>query len=250
MKGTKALIDISDLQHLKVGQSIHALNGKNKYSAILKIKQIKDGKAVAEIVKGRPLVGQTLAPIQKKISKNKASKEPQIQSHWGLLIGFNSNTLNYKSNSTGDLKLSGSSNSFKGFFQEDLSNQISIRIGVGLENLLVNGTSNTATCNPCKANISSFAFDAMIRSSIFSSLTLKPWLGVGLGFLIPTSKSTNFMDASKISARQHFQIAIGGDYFIDKKQFIPLEIVSSISPKSSQYSTEQTLIRIGYGQRF
>ncbi len=250
VKGSKALLDISDINHLKVGQSIHSLNGQGKHSAILKVKQIKEGKAVADIVKGRPLVGQTLAPIKTNAAKNRAPKGPQTQSYWGALAGMNNNTLTYKSTSTGDLKLSGSSNSLKGFFQEELSNQLSIRIGIGIESFAAKGTSATATCSPCKANISSFAFDAMIRSSVFASPSFKPWLGAGLGFLIPTGKSANFMDASKISARQHFQVGVGGDYLIDKKSFIPVEIIQSISPKSSQFSTEQTILRMGYGQRF
>lgn len=241
VKGTKALLDISDLPDLKVGQNLQTRNAQGSLTSILKIRQIKSGRAVADVLKGRAIVGQKLTIP--KADKRKNLKAPPTQSYWGALIGFNNNNLHYNSTVSGDLKLSGSSNSLKGFFQEDLSPQLTIRIGLGLESLVAKKATS-------KADISSFAFDAMIRTSLGGPNTFKPWLGAGLGFLIPTSKSVNFMDASKISARQHFQLGVGGDFFLDRKSFIPLEIIYSTSPKSAQFSTSQTLIRIGYGQKF
>lgn len=243
VKGTKALIDISDRLDLKVGQNLDTLNSQGRRTSVLKIRQIKSGKAVADILKGRVLVGQKIVPTKNNAEKKQALKILSTQSSWGTLLGFNSNILKFNSTASGDLKLTGSSNSLKGFFQEDLSQLLSIRIGVGMESFTAKGTSS-------QADISSFAFDVMIRASLLRANSFKPWLGAGLGFLIPVSKSASFMDESKISARQHFQFGGGTDINIDKRRFIPLEVTYSISPKSAQFSTEQMSVRLGYGQKF
>lgn len=256
VKAQKVLLDISDLPELQAGQKIFLLNADGKRKAVIEIKQIKSGKAVADLLKGQAEVGMTAAPgaaPKKEKKPSVAGKNPsRPHSSFGVLAGMNSNSMKVKLSSTESVSLAGTSFSLKTFFQQKVDGNISARLGVGYESLVANGTLASGSCGgstKCKINISYLGLDAMIHYSLGKG-KWEPWLGGGLGFLIALSKSSNTLDQNKISTNQNILFGGGIDYHLNPGQFIPVEIVYGIFPSNNTASASQIMIRAGYAKSF
>lgn len=271
IKGNKALLDISDLSNvpdLREGDKVFALNSEGKRKAILQIKQIKNQKAVAEILKGQVTSGMTLQSTKstsnssspKKIAasqkKDKPSGSFKLKSNaYGVLGGLNSNTMSVKVSSE-TVKLAGSSFSLKGFYQQRLDSDISVRLGAGYDSLIASGTLASGNCKGstnCKINVSYLGLDALVKYSFLKPSAQNPWevwAGGGLGFLIALSKSSTVLDQSKISTNQNILFGGGVDYHLNSQSFIPVEVLYGLFPTNSTTSASQLILKVGYGLSF
>lgn len=256
VKAQKVLLDISDQPEVKEGQKLFLINIEGKKKAVVEIKKIKSGKAVADLIKGQAEAGMTTAEVKSsKKEKDIASSFKKLlsaQGSLGVLTGINSNTVKVKLSPSENVNLSGPSFSLKAFFQQKVDGNISVRLGAGYESLVAEGRLASASClgsSNCHINVSYLGFDAMIQYYLGKG-EWKPWVGGGLGFLIAVDKSSNTLNESKISTNQSILFASGVDYHLGPKNFIPIEVVYGIFPANTTVSASQFMIRAGYAKRF
>ncbi|HWU44509.1 MAG TPA: hypothetical protein VN132_13755 [Bdellovibrio sp.] len=250
VKNGKALLDLEG-QSVKEGDQFLAINEQGKKKALLTIRQVKNNKALATIDKGQAKEGFTLEPYEKKQSTARSSKE---QKAWGLMAGYKMNKMSAKPPG-GSVDMSGTSFDFLGFYQMQLDRNISVKLAGGYQTLVASGSASSNICGGnttanCSVNISYLGFDALIRYSFVKTNSLEFWGGAGLGFLFAISKSSNVLDTGKITTNQTINLALGSDFYISKKNFIPLQFEYSMFPNNSSSSASQMTIYAGYGWDF
>lgn len=247
VKGGKALIDLEG-ETARVGEQFFAVGPDGKRKAALTINQVKGQKAIAKIDKGQAREGFSLEPREQK-SNVRASKD---KSAWGLSAGYAMNKMTVKPTG-GTVDLSGSSFSVLGFYQTDLDKNFSVKLSGGYQSLVANGTSATALCTGstnCNVNIGYLGLNALVRYTLVQNRTLSFWGGAGLGFLFAVSKSSNILDTTKITTNQTINGALGVDYHLSKKEFIPLQFEYAMFPDNSSSSASQMILSAGYGWDF
>ena len=266
VKQNKVLIDLEG-QDLPVGQKLFSIDGSGKKRAVLQIRQVKGGKAVADITKGQSTPDHRLQVIaggppmntaktgaqSQAASSKKGKTAGRGQASWGLMGGYAMNTMKVKLSST-PVDLTGSSMSLKGFYQTKLDGAISVKGSVGYETFSAKGSISTGTCGSsgstdCNVDISYLGMDALIRYSIIES-DFHLWAGGGLAFLFALSKDSNVLDTGKITTNQAIVGAVGFDYNLSGGAFIPVELNYNLFPDNNSTSASQIVIRAGYGWDF
>ncbi|MFV8258122.1 hypothetical protein ACNQKP_09955 [Bdellovibrio bacteriovorus] len=256
VKGDRALIDMEG-EDLQVGDKLGARNAEGKARALLEVKQIKNGKAVAAVIKGQmtadltvaKIGGTKAAPTAKAAAPEKAGKS---KSSWGVTAGYAMNNMTVKPSSSSSVALSGSSINASAFYQMPLDGNISARILGGYETLSAKGSSSTVSCSgsDCTVDISYLGVEALVRYSYLRSAKFDAWVGGGLGFLFAIGKSSNVLDTSKISTNQTIVGSLGLDYHLDRKSFIPVQLDYAMFPDNNTSSANQIIIRAGWGWQF
>lgn len=260
VKGDRALLDLEG-EDIQVGDKIGARNSEGKARALLEIKQVKNGKAVAAVLKGQLTTDLALAKLGTSASKNKsASAKPSrtktspSKASWGLTAGYAMSDMTVKASSTASVSMTGSSFNLSGYYQMPLDGRISTRIFGSYETLDVKGTppaSLAGQCgSECKATISYLGLMALVRYSFLASPNYEAWVGGGLGFLFAMGKSSNILDTSKISTNQTIIGSLGLDYRLDKKSYIPIQFDYAMFPDNSTSSAKQMILRAGWGFQF
>lgn len=261
VKGDRALLDLEG-EDIQVGDKIGARNSEGKARALLEIKQVKNGKAVAAVVKGQLTPDLSLAKLgTASAAKNKAggtkssrTKTAPSKSSWGLTAGYAMSDMTVKATSTASVSMTGSSFNLSGYYQMPLDGRISTRLFGSYETLDVKGTapaSLSGQCgSECKATISYLGLMALVRYSFLVSPSYEAWAGGGLGFLFAIGKSSTILDTSKISTNQTIIGSLGLDYRLDKKSYIPIQFDYAMFPDNSTSSAKQMILRAGWGFQF
>ncbi|XGC79743.1 hypothetical protein ACES2L_10420 [Bdellovibrio bacteriovorus] len=251
IKNDRVLVDLEG-ESVNVGDKLGARSSDGKARAILEIKQIREGKAVAAILKGKMQQEYTLSKMGARSgggsSADTSGSTPGKS--WGVLGGYAMNSMSSKISNT-TISVSGSSFSVNGLYQmplPDLGQKISARILGGYETFQASG-SDSGTDRT--VDISYLGVQGLLRYSFYQQPKFNVWAGGGLGFLFAIAKSSkNFLDESKISTNQTLIGSIGVDYTLNNRNYIPVQFDYVIYPDSSTSSARQMILRAGYGFNF
>lgn len=257
VKGDRALIDLEG-EDLQVGDRVGARDGDGKARALLEVKQVKNGKAVAAVLKGQMTSELALAKIGGKSTSTSTAaaksdtKSGASKSSWGLTAGYAMNSMTVKPSASSSVSLSGSSINASVFYQMPLDGNFSTRILGGYETLSASGSSSTVTCSgsDCTVDISYLGIEALVRYSYLRNKSVDAWVGGGLGFLFAIGKSSNVLDTSKISTNQTIVGSLGLDYHLNKKNYIPVQLDYAMFPDNNTSSANQIILRAGWGFQF
>ncbi|MGZ3771813.1 MAG: hypothetical protein ACXVCA_18780 [Bdellovibrio sp.] len=246
------LLDLEG-ESLEVGAKLKALNSQGKAKAILEVKQVKENKAVANILKGTMQTEYTVQKVSSAKNNSEASTKPKGHSAWGFTGGYAMNSMTVKPSGTSSISLSGSSFNASGFYQMAVEGRVSSRILVGYETLQAKGTSSSNACtgsSNCTVDISYLGLEALVRYSFYRSNSFDVWAGAGLGFLFALGKSSNVLDTSKITTNQTIVGSLGMDYRLSRDHFVPVQLDYALFPDNSTSSANQIILRAGYGFSF
>ncbi|KHD87731.1 MAG: hypothetical protein OM95_12935 [Bdellovibrio sp. ArHS] len=253
IKKDRVLLDLEG-ESVQIGEKLGARDADGKARALLEIKQVKNNKAVAAVVKGAMTQDYSLEKLSRAAKASQtASRAPRSQSAWGLTGGYAMNTMSVKPANASSVSLSGSSFNFSGFYQMQLDGNISARILGGYESLQASGTSSSASCTGstnCSVEIGYLGVEALVRYSFIKTKTLEFNAAAGLGFLFAMNKSSNVLDTSKISTNQTIVVSVGLDYHLSRNNFVPIQLDYAMFPDNNTSSAKQMILRAGYGFNF
>lgn len=280
VKGTKALINLSGTE-ASVGSDVFAVDSAGKRRAILRIRQVKGDRAVADVVKGTAQTGQSIqargggsaAPAPTQARSQEASEESddgrakrprgflgqflKRGTAAGALAGLSQNTMSLtakRGNDSEDLTLSGNSFNLVGFYDYDLSKSFTIRTKAGIENFDVKGTATKSTvCNDSTACDVGFMYLAGEASAHFNFMTGKTraYVGAGLAFLFAMGKKSSVSNLDTSNATNQMILLGGGaDINMGGGAFVPVSFEYGMFPGSATVKATSMLLRAGYGWRF
>jgi opacity protein-like surface antigen len=241
-----------------VGDLLNVKSADGKTVGIVKIKSLKGtDQAVAILGKGKAKPGQTLEPRKAKkelkAQKRKEHKQEtddrtatESKSAYGVFFGINQTSSDVAING-GTSGLSGTGFSLKGLFDYPLFESIWFRGALGYEQFRAESND---ICNntKCVANIDYLAFDFWGRLMLSQSSRL--WLGAGFDLLIPVAKTTTALEESKVTNTSALAVGAGMDYFINKTNYIPVQIEYGMYPKSDTVEASFISVRVGYAGLF
>lgn len=260
IKGEKALL-ILDGGPVQVGDQFQVTDLTGTEKAQIEIRQIKDQRAIAYIIKGEltqppdtyvlnpqaptkttmetppPATAQPLTPI------------PQTKGYYG---GLSYNQMNVSLTSATTLKLTGTSFNLGAFYERAMNRQVQVLARAGYEGLKASGSLNSTACegsNNCEVDIGYLNADAIVKYT-WNRGSKDFWAGGGLGFLLPLLKKSNVIDTSKMTISEKLIIAGGMTWPLDAKTFVPIQLEYSIQPSNNVVSAQQLILRAGYGTRF
>ncbi|MFN7903981.1 MAG: hypothetical protein ACK5P5_02255 [Pseudobdellovibrionaceae bacterium] len=269
IKGTKTLIDLQSTD-AKPGDEFYGMNAENKRKVILKINQVKNGKAVAEIVKGTAEVGFTLQPrtggpapssstaAPKKRSVKKESEDSSYTSlksnrgAWGVVANVLMNSMSASftgtnaSKVTADLK--GNSFGVNALYDYPLSKKFHIRGLGGYDQYSLTGTTANNDCDSsttCTVNVNYLSGYGIAKYHLMTNDT-RLWLGGGLGYLFAISKSSSILRTSEITSNLLYVVSLGADIQMGRKNFLPVQFDYGIFPSSDTVKATSMFIRFGW----
>jgi hypothetical protein len=283
VKGTKALINL-DGEEAEVGAEYFAVDSSGKKRALLKIKQVRSGKAVAEITKGSASAGMSLTlrggnarrddgPRVKDVSSEEEA--PVVQEDrarrprgWfgqffkrgtatGVIGGLAQNSMSLtakKGTASEELSLSANSFNVLGFYDYDLSSTWTLHGRAGIETFSAKGTaSNAAVCNDstsCEVSFTYLSGEGHIRYNFMRGKT-RAYASAGAAFLIAASKSSSVSNLdTSTSTNQMLLFGGGADFSLGRGNFVPVSLEYAMFPGSSSVKATSLFIRGGYGWRF
>lgn len=271
VKNNKVLINL-DGQIVSPGQLFFLFDSAGKKRAIVKIRQIKNDRAVAEVTRGTPDQGYILAnePIESKPAPVAAPRERVRKEKYQPVSSYNGTTWGalgsiLMSNMTADFTPSGattkSSSAMKGtsfgalgFYEHPILPEFQLRAVAGLEQFNVTGTTNGNFCegsSTCNVNITYLSMYGGGKFNYYSTSNYRLWLGASYGFLWALSKSSSILNTADISSNQVYVLSAGGDYILkDRKTFIPVSLDYGLFPSSATVKANVIYIRAGWGTNF
>ncbi|MGE5085925.1 MAG: hypothetical protein ACM3MG_06450 [Bacillota bacterium] len=258
VKQGKGLVDLEG-DSAASGDRFFAVDPSGKKRALVEVKQVKNGKAVINVLKGTIAAGYSITPSTTSSSdkrggteqSNEKSLSGSNRSSWGMTAGFVNSSMTAKTTS-GSVSMSGTSFDLLGYYQTYLDKNISVRAFGGYQTLSVAG-SGSFLCNGssnCTADLSYLGLGALVRYSFYRTQSLEFTAGAGLGFLFAMNKSSNILDTSKITTNQTVIGSLGLDYYLSRKNYIPIQFDYAIFPDNNTSSAAQMSIRAGYGWNF
>lgn len=268
VKGNKALISL-DGDNASEGQEFFSVNPTtNKKNAILRIKQVKSGKAIAEVVKGNPSPGSYLQPKGSAMSSGSSRDDysrgseggtsNMLKNSWGVNGQFiNASmeatfTRSTPSSHTATATMAGSGLGAGAFYNYVYSKNITAYLETSLQQFQTTGSTTLTDCDnstTCDVKIMYLSFYGLGRY-YFSTTKYRPWVGAGGGFLLALSKSSSVLNSSQISTNQVLSMAGGLDYQLNKKNYFPFSIQYDLFPASNTVKANMLTVRLGYGWNF
>lgn len=273
VKGTRALIDLEGAE-TAAGDEFFALNNGKKKVAILRIRQVKDNKAVADILQGKVDIGFSLQAKATSKTESKTSSTPRseddsssvastrdtsfsrtLKPSYGILGEYMMNSMQVAVkdalNQKDTVSMSGSSFGVGGFYEYILTRDISLRLLGAIEQFNVAGTSTIPGCDSktsqnCDAKIM-YASAYGLGKYYFWQSRYRFWAGAGGGFLMAVSKSSTALDAGAISTNQVLTLAVGADWQLSRKTYIPVSLEYNYFPPSETVKATGISIKAGYG---
>jgi hypothetical protein len=248
------------------GAEFFAINPQGKKVAIIRISQVKGDRAVGEIVKGSAKQGYTLqaksggatAPTSSAGTEDssyydkKLSQKIHNGNSYGILGGYLMNTMSISYVDAIKTSMTGTGFGATGFYDYALSPTLVARGMVGLEQYIAKG-SNTATApattdctTNCNINLTYLSMYGTGRWN-FMQGNYKSWIGGGIGYLYPMSKSsTAFPNSSQLQANQIFTVSAGTDIRLNNKTYVPVSVEYGIFPASPTVTASIIYFRAGY----
>lgn len=278
VKGKKALVDLTGQDGARAGDEFYAMSAEGKKRAILRLSQVKKGKAVADIVKGRAEIGQDLQPksLGKSISRDvresdlPAGEEPIDSAYarrirkrysgasWGILGSMlqTNMTASFKSG-TGfaqrdvSAEMKGSTFGVLGFYDYPLAPQFQLRGMGGLEQVSASGTLSNPDCDngksaTCTFNVTYLSLYGAGKFNFYDEGRMRMWVLGGWGFLLAASKSSNVISTGQITTNQIISLSLGADIPMGRANYIPVSIEYGMFPASDSVKANILTIRAGY----
>ena len=275
VKNGKTLIDLEGAT-LNEGDEFFLINpATTKKIAIVRIKQVKKGRAVAEILKGKAQPGSTLqAKASSSAKADESASHPMsadvaedttatltrsyqklLKNSWGLVGEYIttsmdatfSRTTPYNHQATTSMK--GSGLGVGGFYNYAFTSRFTGYAEASLQQFNASGSTPLTDCSnstTCDVKIMYLSFYGMGRYYLTTS-KFRSWVGLGGGYLLAASKSSSVLNASQISSNQVFSFGAGGEWQLSKKNYIPFSLEYDLFPTSPSVKANMISIRAGYG---
>lgn len=263
VKGSKILISLEN-NTAEEGAEFYLINpSTGKRAAIVRVKQIKNQKALADLIKGNASIGFTLqartpSPMSTDVSPTyqpEARPERQEDS-FGLIGGYIMNTMNanvsYKdgfgATQHTSASMVGSGFTVGGFYDYAFSSNFVGHAAMGIEQFNVAGTAAEAGCSGltnCDAKINYLSLYGLAKWYPLQG-KYHGWLGGGMGYLLALSKSSTALNEAQISTNQVYTLALGIDVQKNRKTYIPVSIEYNLFPDSPTVKANMIIIKIGW----
>lgn len=270
IKNEKMLINLSG-QSVHVGERFFLLDASGKKKALIRIRQVKDDRAIAEVIKGQVQVGFKLSSAPSSAATppvNAASEKPsprksytrasaQVGNSWGVLGSLLQNNLQANfipagSSTKTSVAMKGTSFGVLGFYDYTFSPEIQFRALGGLEMFKVSGTGNATDCDggsDCNVDISYLSTYGGLKY-YFYNRNFKLWAGGYYGFLFAINKASTVLKTADITSNQLWVLSFGMDYPLAKGAFIPFSIDYGLFPSSATVKANILYLRSGWGTSF
>ena len=271
-KNNKILISL-DGDTANVGQIITLMDTDNKQVATATITQVKNGKAIATVKSGKVDGSESISfgegsddKAADEISPDSYSRQAKgvyrlnstkmsvvVTSLMNNMITKQSDGTNPTPN-TEDVTLKGSSIGVTGIIDYPFNNWLILRGTLGYEPFNAAGTSTLISCDnltsrECTAMINYLSAGGFARFNITKSRS-QLWVGVGATAKFPMSKTTTALRTDDIKMTMTFAGAVGLDFFINNKSFIPVSAEYQMFQASDTVTANIILLRVGYGWAF
>lgn len=275
VKNDKVMIDLEGAE-AEVDQTVVLISPENKKVALAKIEKTKNGKAIALITKGKSQGNETVSfPAAGKVNKSTDSTQAATPSEsssegststtayktqskrYSGLLTILSNTMVTKQTdgtNTEDVSMKSSTFGISGAIDWPLLSYLTARGVVGYEPFKASGTSTYLSCNSltstnCTAEINYLTAGGYARFDLTKSRA-QFWLGIGANMKFPLSKSTTALKQEDIKMTMTYGAALGMDFFINSKMFVPVSVEQQSFLKSDTVSASMLMVRAGFGQTF
>jgi outer membrane protein W len=280
VKGQKVLVNLEGADSV-VGDEFFLINPESqKKAAIIRIRQVKNGKAVADIVKGHAKAGYSLqAKGPSKMSAEPPPPEAEesptaatpsyesssardtgylrvIKNSWGVLGAITMNTMNANISNTDvfgtvtktSASMKGNGFGAGGFYDYAFTPDMVGHASAMLEQFNSTGSVDTAACKGttnCEVNITYLSLYGLGKY-YFTKDKFRMWGGGGMGYLLALSKSSTALNEAKISANQVLTLAFGGDYQMNRTNYIPISIEYNYFWPSADVTANQIILKAGW----
>ena len=262
-KNNKVMIDLEGEEAIPQ-QSLFLLNEQNKKVAIGKILQVKNGKAVAMITKGKSVGGETvqLNPMSADVGLNESAPTDSKKTDFvrtnakkvSAVISLMNNTMNTQESdltNTEVVAMKGTTFGLTGIVDWPLKYKLTLRGTAGYEPFKAAGTAKFKSCASltsfeCDADITYISGGAYLRYDFYQSKALF-WGAIGATLKMPITKKATALKESDIQMTMTYAGAFGLDYFIDHKYFVPVSFEYQMFEKSATVDTNIMMLRAGFG---
>lgn len=271
-KNGRILISL-DGDKASVGQTITLLDTDGKAVATAVIAQAKGGKAIANIKTGKADGSETVqfakaaakeedeAVAEDSYSKQSKGIYRLNSTKVSMLLAIGMNSMNTKQTDGNtpvanieDVAMKGMSIGVTGAMDYPLNNWLILRGTLGFEPFNASGTATNLACDErsstnCSAMINYLAGGGFARFN-FTKTKLQMWGGLGATTKFPISKSTTALRNDDIKMTMTFAGALGLDYFLSNKTFLPASLEYQLFQASDTVTANIIMIRAGYGWAF
>lgn len=259
VKGNKIMIQ--DLS-ATIGEKFFVISPGGKKIGVVVVKQAKNGKAIAEITKGRAEVGASISKgadqNAKGTSQNetKGSFSARSKSKMGFLwsLGSHQFTMDIAATATSASRVNSSLTgmtflNFKGFYDYPLNDRLNIRAAAGIESFTAKSTINVNYCDgstSCSVEYTYLGLEGMGQFNYMNGRT-RGWIGAGYSFLVAMQKKKTIANLEHSSTNQMILFSTGLDFNLDGGSFVPVALDYGLFPGSSDVKVSSIYLRIGYG---
>lgn len=271
VKGPRVLIDLEG-DMAETGEEFFLIDpNSTKRTAIIRITQVKGGKALAQITKGRAVPGFTLQA--KGVSARPMSADVEgaradagaglggrylttLKESYGLTGAIHMNSMQAEVSSRDALNnitrssasMSGMGFGLGGFYDVPFTSSLAGRVFAGIEQFNASGDIAVNACagsTSCDAKINYLSIYALGKW-YFLSGQYRSWLGAGGGFMLALSKSSTALNESQISTNQVMTAALGLDVQLNRQSYIPVSLEYNMYPDSSTVKASVIVIKAGW----
>lgn len=268
IKNDKVLIVLEGLQ-VTTGQTVVSQNGDGKNTALIDITTIKDDKAVGKITKGTPQIGQQIvvSKINKSSSSSVSSQSSnqkikirhddqkmlmQVRYLMNSIVAQEQDTLLVQENAT----MTGNNFGLNFGVDYPMTDSLSLRGLAGYEMYKVSGTIGINGCDTknstqCNVEVNYLTLQGIVRLSTQVS-RFQFWAGLGLNLKQPLTKKTTALNSDNIQMAQAVTAALGTDWYLNSKWFIPVtaEYNYSLNTSTTVPTISEIVIAFGLGKTF
>ncbi len=264
IKDSRALLDLGG-GNFNVGDRIFAMDGQGKKKALMQIRQVKNGKAIADVLKGTAQPGMSLLRARAGSARSSGgagrpsgtSNGLRTAQAYGFTAAVMMNSMkisNFVSGSTSySFEMVGTNFGGSMFYDYPLTRDWFAR---GHGSLEMFDVKKTAAAPICKGGTSTDCNASFMQTGLYGTFNyvLKPapfriWVGGGGGALIYLSKESTVLDTSKFFFNTVMMAAVGADYFTSRNTFIPITFEYQMIPDKEAGVTSMVL-RAGWGKTF
>jgi hypothetical protein len=139
--------------------------------------------------------------------------------------------------------MSGTGLAFDYSFQVPLFTQTSLLGGIGIHPIRISTSSSSGGSNTF--SVTYYSLTGLMKY-VFNPNQRGGWMGVGGGFIIPQSKTSNILEADSISTNYGIHLAVGNDIF-SNKQLISLWFQYAIFPGANTSTTSTSFSQMIFG---
>ena len=258
MDGKKVMINLEG-DAAKPGDIFVVWDPNGKKKALVKIKQVRNDRAIGILGKGVAQPGWTIkiSDRQGKPKKNVAKSEesgPKGRPMWGFMGGIVQDSVSVKiddNNNAADgrettVSMSGMGFSGKGVFDYNLFNFVWFRGMVGLEGFSAKAGGARTGCGgkACSVDIYYLSADLWGRA-VYAMGDSKVWAGAGFTVMFPATKSATAIEESSITNTSAISAGGGFDWAFSPTMTIPVQIEYGLFPKSETVTASAIAFRAG-----